>query len=305
MGEFVITASSFKHRASVAQFRETQKPLSSMIWVNKNQVNGTDYPKPMICLSQRLFKLKDRSPQAWKRRFFSDCTYQYAPDHSNLTFHLNWNSDKLPKRYQNVLSGYYLIWYINTQLNSGIKRCLNVDGEGQVDDSSEVGRLFDSYNPHGRLLIVTSVVKGLCKSFTGKTFNNGLFTVKRCSLVDKSAKRVEGQLLGEYELILLEKGKQPADPKVDHIFYIYKTNEPASGCNFEGNWGRQDHTESELNSSLSSWDHENRNTSSLIIVGVTLLTYNYWNFMDILGGPELWRDLDISIILEEVLVTHQ
>ncbi|KER22611.1 hypothetical protein T265_14814, partial [Opisthorchis viverrini] len=181
--------------------------------------------------------LKERSPQAWKRRLFSSCTYHFSPDHSNLTFNLDWNSEKLPKKYKNVLSGNYLIWYINTQLNSGAKRCLNVDGEGQVDDSSG-------------LLIVTSVVKGLCKNFTTKTFNNGLFTVKKCSLLGKSAKRVEGQLLGEYELILLEKGNPPAGPKVNHIFYVYKTNEPASGCNFEGNWGSYDRPEGELNGSL-------------------------------------------------------
>ncbi|KAG5441677.1 hypothetical protein CSKR_103187 [Clonorchis sinensis] len=179
-----------------------------------------------------------RSPSAWEHGLLSNCSYEYSPDYSNITFSVNWNFDLLPQEYKDGLSGYFLIWYINQQLNVGRTRCLVADGERPVDDGFEIERPPDEYIPREKLLLVTPFQDGLCDRFVGKTFNNNLFTVQSCSLATKTNVQVDGEVLGEYELILSDQGNSPAGPKTDYVFYLYEPNRPKSGCTFGGNWGK-------------------------------------------------------------------
>ncbi|KER19775.1 hypothetical protein T265_15459, partial [Opisthorchis viverrini] len=74
--------------------------------------------------------------------------------------------------------------------------------------------------------------------FVGKSFNKGQVSVSGCSFVSKSDKEVDGVVLGEYELILLDQGNSPAGHNVDYIFYVRKINGPESECTYEGDWGK-------------------------------------------------------------------
>ncbi|OON16911.1 hypothetical protein X801_07261, partial [Opisthorchis viverrini] len=164
--------------------------------------------------------LRNRSPGAWERGLLSECSHKYSPDYSNITFDVELDFDLVPEEYKGALSDGFLEWYIIRQINGGDESCLVVDGNG-----------FE-------LLLVTPVEEGLCDQFVGKSFNKGQVSVSGCSFVSKSDKEVDGVVLGEYELILLDQGNSPAGHNVDYIFYVRKINGPESECTYEGDWGK-------------------------------------------------------------------